>query len=403
MPTYGVVSTGFNRKTNDVITSEIQGKITESLGVTNFSNKSITSIFSVILILVVTEMWEVLEGLYHLCSVDNVFGVNQDNLFASVNVPRLVQRKSTVVLTLTNTNTSDLLIPIGQIVRQSASNTQWLTTEEVTIPASSTITCNAESEFYGAYTASIGTIDTIVTPISGWSAVTNLGEALIGQAYETDAEYKLRKERVLATSQGGILPSVIARIRNEVDGVTYITGHENNTDETIIKEGFTLPPHSIALTIVGGDDNEIANLLAEIKGNGINTAGDEEFTITDSQGNIREVRFSRANIIDIFVTYELDVTNEYDDSFNDVIKDYVEAFNDELNEGKNILSWQLISLVPFGIQTGSLPINNNDSLINVSVKFGKTISPTTLTPIEILHNEKARILRSNIIVNTTVI
>jgi len=401
MPTYGVVSTGFNRKTNDVITSEIQSKVTESLGVTNFSNKSVTGIFTIILILVLTEIWEVLEGVYHLMSPDNVFGVNQENLFASVNVPKLVPRKSTAVLTLTNTNTSDLLIPVGQIVRQSVSNTQWFTTEEVTIPASSTITCNAESEFYGNYTASVGTIDTIVTPISGWSAVTNLSEAITGQAEETDAEYRLRKQTVLSTSQGGILPSIIARIKNEVAGVTYISGHENDTDEIIIKEGFTMQPHSIALTIVGGDDNEIATLLAEIKGNGINTNGDDEFTVIDSQGNTRIVRFSRANIIDIFVTYDLTITDEYDLSFNETIKDYIESFNDSLNEGKDILRWQLESLIPFGIENGSLPINNNDSLVDVSVKFAKTASPTTNTNISIAHNEKARILRSNIVINTT--
>lgn len=389
--TYGVVNTGFNRKTNDVLTSEIQAKVTDKLGITNFTNLSIVSIFTNILIVLFTEVWETLEGLYHLMSPDNVFGLNQDNLFASVNVPRLVPRKSTVVLTLTNTNTSDLLIPAGQIVKQSANNVQWFTTEEVTIPASSTITVNAESEFYGSYTASIGTIDTIVTPIAGWSAVTNLAEALQGQAYETDAEYRLRKEKVLATSQGGILPSIKARILNEIEGVTYCDGSENNTDYTDVNG---LLPHSISLTIVGGADADIAQLLADIKGNGINTNGTEEYTITDSQGNTRTVRWNRPDIIDIYVTYELDVSSSYDVAFNDTIKDTLEDYSDTLSEGKDILRWQLESLIPMSM---------NDNILDVSVKFAKTASPTTNTAITITPTEKARILRSNIIVNTTVV
>lgn len=389
--TYGVVNTGFNRKTNDVLTSEIQAKVTDKLGITNFTNLSIVSIFTNILIVLFTEVWETLEGVYHLMSPDNVFGLNQDNLFASVNVPRLLPRKSTVVLTLTNTNTSDLIIPSGQIVKQSANNVQWFTTEEVTIPASSTITVNAESEFYGSYTASIGTIDTIVTPIAGWSAVTNLAEALQGQAYETDAEYRLRKEKVLATSQGGILPSIKARILNEIEGVTYCDGSENNTDYTDVNG---LLPHSISLTIVGGSDADIAQLLADIKGNGINTNGTEEYTITDSQGNTRTVRWNRPDIIDIYVTYELDVSSSYDVAFNDTIKDTVETFGESLTEGKNIKRWELESLVPMSM---------NDNIIDVSVKFAKTVSPTTNTLIEITPTEKARILRSNIIVNTTVV
>lgn len=389
--TYGVVNTGFNRKTNDVLTSEIQAKVTNKLGITNFTNLSIVSIFTNILIVLFTEVWETLEGVYHLMSPDNIFGINQDNLFASVNVPRLVPRKSTVILTLTNTNTSDLLIPAGQIVKQSANNVQWFTTEEVTIPASSTITCNAESEFYGSYTASVDTIDTIVTPIAGWSAVTNDTEALQGQAYETDAEYRLRKEKVLATSQGGILPSIKARILNEIEGVTYCDGSENNTDYT---DANGLLPHSISLTIVGGADADIAQLLADIKGNGINTNGSEEYTITDSQGNTRTVRWNRPDIIDIYVTYELDVSAAYDVAFNDTIKDTLEDYSDTLSEGKDILRWQLESLIPMSM---------NDNILDVSVKFAKTVSPTTNTAITITPTEKARILRSNIIVNTTVV
>ncbi len=387
--TYGVNSTGFNRKTNDVLTTEIQAKVTDKLGITNFTNLSIVSIFTNILIVLFTEVWETLEGVYHLMSPDNAFGLNQDNLFASVNVPRLLPRKSTVVLTLTNTNTSDLIIPSGQIVKQSANNVQWFTTEEVTIPASSTITCNAESEFYGDYTASIGTIDTIVTPISGWSDVTNLSEALTGQAYETDAEYRLRKEKVLATSQGGILPSIKARILNEIEGVTYCDGMENNTDYTDLNG---LLPHSISLTIVGGADADIAQLLADIKGNGINTNGSEEYTITDSQGNTRTVRWNRPDIIDIYVTYDLDVSSSYDVSFNDTIKDTLEDYSDTLSEGKDILRWQLESLIPMSM---------NDNILDVNVKFAKTVTPTTNTAITITPTEKARILRSNIVINTT--
>lgn len=386
---YGVNSTGFNRKTNDVLTSEIQAKVTDKLGITNFTNLSIVSIFTNILIILFTEVWETLEGVYHLMSPDNVFGINQDNLFALVNVPRLLLRKSTVILTLTNTNTSDLLIPSGQIVKQSANNVQWFTIEEVTIPASSTITCNAESEFYGDYTASVDTIDTIVTPIAGWSSVTNLSEALQGQAYETASEYRLRKEKVLATSQGGILPSVKARILNEIEGVTYCDGMENNTDYTDLNG---LLPHSISLTIVGGADADIAQLLADIKGNGINTNGSEEYTITDSQGNTRTVRWNRPDIIDIYVTYELDVSSSYDVSFNDTIKDTVESFGESLTEGKNIKRWELESLIPMSM---------NDNILDVSVKFAKTVTPTTNTAITITPTEKARILRSNIVINTT--
>jgi len=81
-------------------------------------------------------------------------------------------------------------------------------------------------------------------------------------------------------------------------------------------------------------------------------------------------------------------------SFNDTIKDTLEDYSDTLSEGKDILRWQLESLIPMSM---------NDNIFDVSVKFAKTASPTTNTAITITPTEKARILRSNIIVNTTVV
>lgn len=387
--TYGVVETGFNKRTTEDIYNYLKDRWVSRFGEYTIGSDVDYDITTTARLL--GETWETIEGVYHLMSRDNAFGINLDNLLALILINRTTPTKSTVTLTLGTNGTSDVTIPAGNIVRQSANSVQWFTLTEVTIPASGTVTVQAESENYGNYTASIGTIDTIVTPISGWDTVTNLSEALAGDPEETDVEYKLKAEREIVTSQGGILDAIVTRVKNEVSGVTYCTGKENNTDNT---DANGLLPHSIMITVVGGNDDAIAEKIRETKGDGINTNGSEEIELTDPNGNPITIRFNRAEIIDIFVTYELNVTSDYDTSFNDTIKDTVESYSDSLLEGKDIRRWELESLIP---------MNMNDNIIDISVKFGTSASPTTNTAIEITNSQKARILRSNIVINTTVI
>lgn len=389
--TYGVVDTGYNRKTSDVLDSEIKAKITEKLGLVSFNDLGIESIYTSVMISLCVENWEQNEALYHLMSPDNASGINLDNLLAIVNVMRNKPKKTTVVLTLGTNGDSDVLIPINQLVQQVNTNVIFKTLAEVTIPSSGTITVNAESQDYGSFYASIGTITQIVTPVSGWDTVTNLSESLVGQAYQEDPDYRYKKAVDLVTSQGGVAGAVETRVRNEVAGVTWVNVIVNNTDLT---ENGVLP-HSIKVTVVGGTDEDVAKKIKETKGDGINTNGSIEVIVTDEEGNNTKIRFNRSEIIDIFVTYELSVTSSYDISFNDTIKDTVEAFNNSIKNGEDVFEWVLKSLPPI--------TDNRSTINNISVKFGTSASPTTDTPITISNSQKARILRSNIVVNTTVI
>lgn len=68
-----------------------------------------------------------------------------------------------------------------------------------------------------------------------------------------------------------------------------------------------LPPHSIRCVIYGGDDNDIAEAIWELKPAGIETYGSETVIITDSQGDSQAINFSRPAVVDVrldvFITY----------------------------------------------------------------------------------------------------
>ena len=82
-----------------------------------------------------------------------------------------------------------------------------------------------------------------------------------------------------------------------------------------------LPDHSVEFIIEGGDDQEIAELLWQIKGGGIQLYGNVELTVVDSQGRTQTVKFSRPTRLYGYleITYFLDDEKTTDDNFEQQI------------------------------------------------------------------------------------
>jgi uncharacterized phage protein gp47/JayE len=384
---WGVVDTGFLLKTTDEFIQEIQEAFITKHGAINFNENSNLNHMITIFGNKCGELAEVLQGVYNAPIGDLSSNTTLDNAFALVNVSRLEPLKSTATVTLETTGASPVTIPAGSIVKQSSNNTLWETVEEVEIPANSTIDVGVTSQEYGAFSSPIASIDTIVTTIAGWNSVTNAAEGQLGRGEEEDPDYRLRKETAVVISKGGLLNAVISRILSEVAGVTYCTGLENNTDTT---DGNGLLPHSIKITVVGGSDTDIANMILRTKGNGINTNGTESVTGTDEIGNTETVKFSRATVIEVYITVNLTTNANYDSASDDVIKDLIFAYGETLEASEDVLRWAIATQINpeiLGIE-------------NVDVRLGTSPSPTGTSNISIAQDERARILLSNIVVNS---
>lgn len=147
----------------------------------------------------------------------------------------------------------------------------------------------ALAESPGPYEALAGTLTGIKTSVNGWEGVTNTSDATLGANAETDAAYRLR-HRAQLLGKGSASVQAIGDALAVLEGVTYVAVRENDTD-VVDEEG--LPKHSVRVTILGGDDLEIAQTIFKKKAAGIKTYGNTSEFVVDGEGNPKEIFFQR--------------------------------------------------------------------------------------------------------------
>jgi len=233
-----------------------------------------------------------------------------------------------------------------------------------------------EAEDIGGITAPSGSLTVIENPISGLDSVVNQLDAVVGRDLESDADLKLRREESLQRAGAGTLGAIVS-ILADLDGVTAVVGFENIT---FLIDIDGRPPKSFEIVIDGGDLPEIADLIWETKPAGIETFGSLSEPITDSQGFPQVVKFSRPTDVDIYC--EIDLTVDADFPANGLIiaEDAIIAYGNGLGIGKDIIvTPQLVCA-----------LNSITGITGITVRIGKTVSPTLGNNIAIAPNEVSR-------------
>lgn len=159
----------------------------------------------------------------------------------------------------------------------------------------------------GAYTLPANSLDTIVTPVSGWNSVDNPVAGITGRAIETDSEFRLRREQSIAGIGNATEEAIKSNLLNDVSGVASVTVYSNRTD---ITDSQGRDPHSFEAVVEGGADVDIAAKILDIQGAGIQSYGNTQVNVTDSQGFLQAVFFSRPVSVYIFVKVKRDLYDE---------------------------------------------------------------------------------------------
>ena len=230
----------------------------------------------------------------------------------------------------------------------------------------------AESVEDAAIVAVSGSITNIVTPVGGWSSVINLLDADLGNAVESDAELRLRRELELTTAGSATLDAIRADIL-QVSGVTAVRVFHNPTDLT---DADGVPPHAVEVLVTGGTDQDIRDALLDTVAAGIATHGTVTGTSTDSEGNIHTVKFSRPTLVNIYVEVVLvKDPNEYPADGDDQVKAAIVAYGDAQATGKDVVASR-ISAAVFGVD-GVLDVTDIDIGTAPSPPNGNTIAIST--------------------------
>lgn len=194
-----------------------------------------------------------------------------------------------------------------------------------------------ESVDYGSFIHANNTITKIVTNIDGFESVSNRITPNSGHLEQTDAEARSSYIDRLANRALGTVASIVSILYSDVEGVTYATGYQNDTDET---DADGRPPHSIEIVVQGGSDAAVANVIWKNKAAGIRAYGSYYSYATDMNGNSQYLEFTRVKTVYLLLSIKITSAGGLDDDYEERIKALLS--NEGLEVGKTIRLQRLI-------------------------------------------------------------
>jgi uncharacterized phage protein gp47/JayE len=311
---YGVVVSGFNRKTTQDILSDIRAKQLATIS-TALDLSTVTpwgqnnGIFADEL----AAAWEVLEVCYHAYDPDQAEDFLLTSLSKLTGTDRRAASYSGVTLTCGLLTGTQLVSGTHFAAVDGNPESLWTPVENYTAATDGDQDVRFRAENAGVVSANSGSITVINTAVSGWSSVTNAEDADEGYEIDTDATLRQRREEQL-TARGSATTEAIESDLLEVAGVVSVTVVENDSDGTV--DG--VPPHYIHAIVFDGegidaDNDEIAQAIWDSRAAGIGTTGSTGGVATDTKGVTHAVYFSRPDQIPIYIAATVSKGLSYDD------------------------------------------------------------------------------------------
>lgn len=337
----GITATGFERKRTDEIKADIDTAVEGVFGPNiDLSLQSPDGQINQAFAESLGNLWEIAEASYNAFNIDAAVGVVLDNLVKLGNITRLAASPSIVTLTCFGTDTT--VIPTGSLV-ESTSGDQFETVADATIGSTTPgeVDVSAQSVETGVIVAAAGTITTIVTAVTGWTSVTNAADAAEGREEETDAELRLRYKSSTAIASENQPDSIIGAVR-QVDGVTSAQFFENFSKVTV----GGVPASAFEVIVLGGTDEDIAQVIFEKKSAGIQPYGTTIVAVEDSDGNSYDIGLTRPSDVTIYIEVNLTTDTDYPANGDDLIKQaLLDYFSDNLTPGDDVINSRLYTPV----------------------------------------------------------
>lgn len=191
-------------------------------------------------------------------------------------------------------------IPFGAVV-QDVDGNKYTNTVAGTIGKNGTYETIFACTVYGAQKVGAGAVNKIITVLPGWDSVTNEKAGVTGRERETQTEFEQRRYDSVSKNSHGLAASVGGSVAN-IEGVAACRVEQNRGDDPITAFGVTIPPHSIYLSVYGGDPNEIGRTIHMKLDAGCGTSGNTSVKVPDETNNsIHTYFFTVAEVQNLFV------------------------------------------------------------------------------------------------------
>lgn len=380
----GVDSTGFTIKTLQEVLTDLDASLRTSLG--ENLRLDADSVLGQIRGAIATEVslvWEALAEVSAALDPDQSVGVYLDALAALSGItPRQQATRSTGTVTVNGTNGT--IIPAGSRIRDAASTVTVETTAAATIAGATSVPVQALET--GPIEAAASTLTVIVTPVAGWSSVTNAAALTPGQDIESDLQLRSRREASLQASGTGTDGGIRAALLEIVEQAVVLSNRTNST----VADG--TPAHAVR-SILYPDPNSatveaaIATAYFGQLPAGIQAWGtDVTTTVTDSQGVDQTIEWDYATEIDTYIDVTVTLAPGSDIVASD-IEDAIIAYVNALEIGDDVRILRLYQ----AIQAVS------DDVLSASALAVDTIDPPVATSdLAIAIDEIARTATANI-------
>lgn len=175
------------------------------------------------------------------------------------------------------------VIPYGAIVQDTQGNQlRHSATMGATIGDDGTVETTFDTVEHGNIEIGANTVTSIVTVIAGWDSVNNPTAGVTGRDIEPDGELISRMKESYAINANGTVANIQSNL-SDLDGVLDCVVLENYTNQPQRQYSVELVAHSIAVCIVGGDDDAIAETIFRRKSAGCATNGETTVTYIDTE------------------------------------------------------------------------------------------------------------------------
>ena len=158
---------------------------------------------------------------------------------------------------------------------------------------------------------------------------------------ESDAEARARMTTALASRNNTTIDSIRAALL-ALNRVALVKVYVNDTD-TVDDKGIS--PHSIAVIVYGGRSAEIPVAIFQKKPPGIATWGSTTSTVTDSEGNTHQIKWSRPENISINIIVNVTKLSDFDNAqLTDVAGPVLSNYANTLPIGESLIIARLFGL-----------------------------------------------------------
>lgn len=375
MNDFGLTPQGFRRKKYEdvLITMETHAKEVFGENV-NLSVRSPLGLFLKVVAWAISFLWQLAEKVYYSPYIDDAEGVQLDKTAKNIGVIRRGPEKATGALKVMGAEGTQ--ITANNLTVGTKDNIAFIPSETKGIDVSGQVIVPLIAVDYGTIgNVPAGTITEIITPIAGVDSVINEDATSGGRNAETDEEFRSRYYDSTSKAGASTIDSITAALLN-AEGVRTAIVKEN---ASMVVDANGRPPKCIQCYVLGGVRSAVAQAIFSTKPAGIEAYGTETETVTDISGRQHTIKFSFAQVKNIYVSINLVRNSKYTADGDKLIKTEVlrhiggidndgQLYNG-LNIGEDVIMVQLIKAIgkvagvedfdlTIGLSLGSLASSN---------------------------------------------